>query len=278
MNYDDLIARKSAAAPIVKWAGGKTKLLPELLARMPARFGRYYEPFAGGAALFFRVAPERAVLGDMNADLISTYRTIVEDASKAIGLLERHRKAHSKAHYYETRDLWNARRESSKAWRAATFIYLNRACFNGLWRVNRAGEFNVPMGDYGDPLAGVAEKIRAAAPVLARALLCIGDYRATVGVPEPGDFVYFDPPYDPISPSANFTAYQAGGFTAEDQCHLSQLARRLRDQGVHVLLSNSDTPYIRSLYSDFQINAVQVGRAINSKGSKRGRVGEVIIH
>ena len=266
------------AAPIVKWAGGKARLLPELVARMPARFGRYYEPFAGGAALFFRVAPERAVLGDMNFDLVWMYDAVKHHAADIALRLQEHRRLHCEAHYRTTRESWNSRGlQRGGASRAAMFLYLNRTCFNGLWRVNKLGEFNVPMGRYVDPLAGMAERLRTAAPVLARAELRYGDYRMTVANAAPGDFVYFDPPYDPVTRTASFTAYQAGGFGQEDQRHLAEFARDLRRRGVHVLLSNSDTLFIRSLYPDFQIDAVQLGRAINSKASKRGKVGEVII-
>lgn len=263
--------------PVVKWPGGKTKLLPELLTRMPAQFGRYYEPFAGGAALFFRVAPERAVLGDANADLIGLYRAIVENVDDVVRLLDQHREVHSVAHFYSTRELWNARQSKNAAWKAATFVYLNRTCFNGLWRVNRAGEFNVPIGKYADPLAGVAERIRAAAPELARAELRVGDYRETLLDAQAGDFVYLDPPYDPVSKTANFTAYSGSVFTAEDQARLAEMVRMLIAGGVQVMASNSDTPYVRKLYAGLRIDSVECARSINSNAAKRGKVGEVLI-
>lgn len=267
-----------SATPVVKWCGGKTKILPELLARMPAQFGRYYEPFAGGAAMFFRVAPERAVLGDANAELINAYHQIARNTDDVIELLQHHAASHCKDWYYQVRTDWNANAYATDPEAlAAAFLYLNRTCFNGLWRVNRRGKFNVPMGDYADPLSCVADLIRAAAPALCRAEIRHGDYRETIRDASPGDLVYFDPPYDPLSETSNFTGYQAGRFDGEAQRQLAEVARDLRGRGVHVLLSNSDTSYVRSLYSDFQIDAVQVGRAINSKGDRRGKVGEVIM-
>lgn len=266
------------AAPIVKWVGGKTKLLPELTARMPAHFGRYFEPFAGGAALFFRVAPTRAVLADSNADLIGLYAAIRKDPAAVIRRLEHHRAAHDQQHYYDTRARWNDPAASwSAADRAATFIYLNKTCFNGLWRVNRAGDFNVPIGRYTDPPICVPESLRAAGAALTRASLRCADYRTAVADAARGDFLYFDPPYDPVTPTASFTSYTAGAFGPEDQRALAETARALVARGCRVMLSNSDTPFVRSLYKGFRIDRVKCARAINSNASRRGEVDEVIV-
>jgi DNA adenine methylase len=266
------------AAPVVKWVGGKTKLLPELLARMPAKYNRYFEAFAGGAALFFRVAPDSAVLNDFNPDLINLYRTLATNVAGVVRGLERHRAVHDEKHYYATRARWN---DPDAAWpaheRAAAFIYLNKTCFNGLWRVNRAGDFNVPIGRYTDPPICVPEALRAAHAALGRADLRCGDYRAAVAEASRGDFAYFDPPYDPLTPTASFTSYTAGAFGREQQAELADTARQLVARGCHVMLSNSDTPFIRSLYKGFQIDRVKCSRAINSDASKRGDVDEVIV-
>lgn len=265
--------------PLLKWAGGKTKLLPELTARLPANYGRYYEPFCGGAALFFELQPERAVLGDTNADLITTYRTAAKDPEAVIELIEAHRREHSKEHYAFVRHVWNLAHGSRApcAPNAAAMLYLNRTCFNGLWRVNRAGAFNVPMGRYSDPLAGISARIRDATPVLARAEIRHGDYRETLLDAQAGDFVYLDPPYDPLTPTANFRSYTSNGFSAEDQATLAETVRALIARGVQVMASNSDTPFVRRLYSGLRIDRVECARAINSNGTKRGKVGEVII-
>jgi DNA adenine methylase len=269
---------RPVAAPVVKWVGGKTKLLPELLVRMPDDYARYYEPFAGGAALFFRLAPRRAVLADSNADLIGLYGALAGDVAAVIRRLEHHREAHDETHYYKTRTRWNDRDVSwASAERAAAFIYLNKTCFNGLWRVNRAGDFNVPIGRYTDPPICVPEALRAAAGVLARAELRCTDYRAAVADAGDGDFVYFDPPYDPVTTTANFTSYTVDAFSGEDQRALADCARELVARGCRVMLSNSDTPFIRSIYRGFRVERVKCPRAINSNAAKRGDVDELII-
>lgn len=266
------------ASPVIKWVGGKGKLLHELTARLPERFNRYFEPFAGGLALFFRVAPRKAVISDSNADLIALYKAISSDVGAVIRKLQHHREAHDEKHYYAMRANWNQHHDSwSDAERAAGFIYLNKTCFNGLWRVNRSGDFNVPIGRYTDPPICVPETLRAAHALLARAELRCGDYQAAVADAGRGDFVYFDPPYDPITPTANFTSYSAAGFGPDDQRALAETARKLVARGCQVMLSNSDTPFIRSIYKGFQIDRVKCSRAINSNASKRGDVDEVIV-
>jgi len=266
------------AAPVVKWVGGKTRLLPELLARIPAKFGRYYEPFAGGAALFFRLAPERAVLADSNADLIGLYTALRTDVTAVIRRLQHHRSEHDERHYYAMRERWNDRDVSwPAADRAAAFIYLNKTCFNGLWRVNRSGDFNVPIGRYADPPICVPAALHAAAAVLDRTDLRCGDYQTAVADAERGDFLYFDPPYDPVTPTANFTSYTAGVFGADEQRALADSARKLVARGCKVMLSNSDTPFMRSIYRGFKIERVKCARAINSDASRRGDVDELLI-
>jgi DNA adenine methylase len=266
------------ASPIIKWVGGKTKLLPELISRMPERFGRYYEPFCGGAALFFRVAPERAVLADFNADLIGLYETVAKDVNAVIRKLQHHREHHGESHYYDVRARWNDREVRwQSADRAATFIYLNKTCFNGLWRVNRSGQFNVPIGSYIDPPICVPDALRAAHKLLANATLRCCDYRTAVDDAERGDFLYFDPPYDPVTPTANFTSYTADAFGSDQQRELAETARKLVAKGCKVMLSNSDTPFIRSLYKGFTVDKVKCARAINSNAARRGEVDEVIV-
>ncbi len=266
------------ASPIVKWVGGKSKLLPELLARMPESYGRYYEPFAGGAALFFRLAPKRAVLADSNPDLINLYSTVARDVNAVIRKLQAHRDEHDEAHYYDMRTRWNDREvEWSTPERAAAFIYLNKTCFNGLWRVNRSGAFNVPIGRYTDPPICVPEALRAAQQVLSRAEIRRADYRTAIRDAKAGDFLYFDPPYDPVTPTANFTSYTANAFGPDEQRALADTARELVARGCKVMLSNSDTPFIRSIYKGFRVDRVKCARAINSNAAKRGDVDEVIV-
>lgn len=273
-----LVLPDIVAAPIIKWVGGKSRLMPELHARMPEQYGRYYEPFAGGAALFFRTAPRRAVLSDSNADLITLYTAVQKDVASVIKRLQHHRDEHDETHYYAMRAAWNEDHDTwNRADRAAAFIYLNKTCFNGLWRVNRSGDFNVPIGRYTDPPICVPDALRAAHAVLSRTELRIGDYQGAIADAVRGDFLYFDPPYDPVTPTANFTSYSAIGFDADDQRALAETARKLVARGCKVMLSNSDTPFIRSIYKGFTIDRVKCARAINSNAAKRGDVDEVIV-
>lgn len=268
----------TSTGPIIKWVGGKSKLLGELVARLPVRHQRYFEPFAGGAALFFHLAPARAVLADLNPDLIGMYRAVASDAAGLLRRLAIHRDAHDEAHYYQVRERWNDRSVSwSPVDRAAAFVYLNRTCFNGLWRVNRGGGFNVPMGRYTNPLICDPAAVTSAAAVLARAEVRHADYRTAVADAGPGDLVYFDPPYDPLTPTANFTSYTGSGFGPEQQAELAELVRALADRGCHVLVSNSDTPRVRTLYRGLRVDRVSCPRAINSDAARRGDVDEVIV-
>jgi DNA adenine methylase len=270
-----------AARPFLKWAGGKTGLLPEILPRLPAKIKTYYEPFVGGGAVFFALAAEkrfeRAVLSDSNVELISAYIALAEDREGVIHLLDQHAKKHSEDYYYKIRALDPQRLDLYE--RGARAIYLNKTCFNGLYRVNRKGGFNVPFGRYENPPICDAENIRRVSAVLRRKGVRLWriDFEDVVRGARPGDAVYFDPPYVPASTTANFTAYSAGGFAASDQERLRDVARVLVARGVCVLLSNSDTPFVRKLYQEFRIDEVRARRAINSKGDKRGKVGELLI-
>ena len=274
-----LAARTPApAAPIVKWAGGKGRLVGELLARAPSRFRRYYEPFIGGGALFFRLAPEQSVIGDSNADLINMYRCVADDVDAVLRGLRLHRSRHDQDYYYAVRERWNGSGPRlAGAHRAAAFIYLNKTCYNGLWRVNSRGRFNVPIGRYVSPSIYEPETMRSAARVLRGATIVAEHFTDSVADAGRGDFVYFDPPYHPLTKTAKFTSYTSTSFGDADQEQLADLVRELADRGCHVMVSNSDTPFIRRLYRGFRIDRVSCARAINSKGKKRGAVSEVII-
>jgi DNA adenine methylase len=275
---DDEPVRKVVAQPVVKWAGGKSRLLPELFARLPERWARYFEPFGGGAALFFALSPERGVLGDANGDLVRMYRALASDVHAVIRKLRSHARAHSADYYYDARARWNERRASwVPATGAAAFIYLNKTCYNGLWRVNRAGGFNVPVGRYTNPPICVPDALLAAHRILARTELRCGDYRATLHDAERGDLVYLDPPYEPVTATARFTSYTRAAFGRDDQRALAETARHLVARGCHVVLSNSDTPFTRALYPDFRIDVVRCSRSINSSADHRGDVDELII-
>lgn len=288
--------------PLLKWVGGKRWLVDDLRKDMPA-FRDYYEPFCGGAALFFALAQDevwanipiegeltasqlrsiagtarpRFLLSDVNRALIDTYEAI-RWRHDTVG---EHLRAHAVAHrknpakrYQHVRSLWN--RHTGDAYqRAAAFIYLNRTCFNGLWRVNRRGEFNVPMGRYANPAIYDPEHLARSAKLLELATVeCKSAFHVDAAK---GDFVYFDPPYDPISQTSGFVSYDVGKFNGFDQDKLAALATKLAAAGVHVMVSNSNTKRVRELYKEFRQRRVKRSGQINSNPGKRGKVAELII-
>lgn len=278
----------AVAKPFIKWAGGKRRLVPELIRRAPAGFGRYHEPFMGGAALFFGLTTERvssgvpadrpwATLSDTNLRLVRTFRAVRDDVEGVIARLEDYAVGHDSDQYYAVRALAVDEMELD-ADVAAWFIYLNKTGFNGLYRVNRKGGFNVPIGRYKNPRVCDADNLRAASRALQSTEVLHETFDAVLDRAEPGDLVYFDPPYVPASTTASFTSYTKVGFSLEDQRRLRDVAHALKERGVSVLLSNSDTPPVRSLYRrGFTKRQVMMTRAINSKASKRGAVAELII-
>lgn len=266
------------ASPIVKWVGGKTKLLAELVARVPSHYVRYFEPFVGGGALFFRLQPTLAMLSDANAELIECYRQVQGDVEGVLCAAQVHEALHTESHFYAMRSKWNEERDTlSPAVRAATFLYLNKTCYNGLWRENRRGEFNVPAGRYAHPTIANPEVLRAAAQALRGARLSAAPFDRVLDEARSSDFVYFDPPYDPVGTTADFTSYTALGFGPADQERLASAFRALAGRGCAVMLSNSDTPFVRRLYAGFRIDRVTCVRQINSKADRRGKVPEVIV-
>lgn len=273
-----VLLRPGLPVPILKWAGGKSRLLDQLVSRAPTRFGRYFEPFVGGAALFFRLKPARASLSDLNPDLINVYRSVARDLDAVKARLLQHARRHDEDYYYEVRAAWNtAGGIADGVDRAAAFIYLNKTCYNGLWRVNSKGEFNVPVGRYEDPSILDEANLGAASEVLRRADLEVRPYAAVAEDARAGDFVYFDPPYQPVSDTARFVSYTSACFGEDDQAALADLAIGLGRRGVHVMVSNSDTPLIRRLYRSLRCHAILAPRAINSRGSARGPVPELVI-
>lgn len=268
------------ATPVLKWAGGKGRLLPALHKHLPPTWGKYYEPFVGGGAMFFSLTPKRASLSDANADLVTTYRVVRDDVDALIAQLKIHKARHCAVHYLDTRAAWNRERQTwPDVVRAATFIYLNKTCYNGLWRVNKAGHFNVPIGRYIDPPICDEEGLQAASAALAETAITCCDFRTAIANAVAGDLIYFDPPYVPVSASANFVSYTEGRFGEADQRELADVARGLVRRGCHVIVSQSDTPLAREIWGwhGFTLESVPCGRAINSKGDKRGAVAELII-
>ncbi len=263
--------------PFLRWAGGKRQLLPELRKHIPPVYGAYHEPFLGGGALFFDLLPARAVLSDANERLIRTYRGVKNFPENVIGQLE-----YAAANF--TPEFYAAVRAQDPdhlgdVGVAAWFIFLNKTCFQGLYRVNKSDHFNVPIGKFKTPPTICDHtRLRACSAALAGASIRSDDFRFVSDHAEPGDFVYFDSPYVPVSDTSDFTGYTADGFTANDQSELRDLALELKSKGVHVLLSNASVPQVHQLYaSGFEMRVVPARRALNSKASGRGPVGEVII-
>jgi DNA adenine methylase len=269
--------------PFVKWAGGKGQLLSELDKLIPIQFNRYFEPFLGGAAMFIHLASKNmistAYLSDTNEELIKAFKVVRDSVGELIEVLNQHQREYDKnpsKYYYRLRELIQPRNDIEIA---ARFVTLNKTCFNGLYRVNQNGKFNVPMGDYKKPLICDSINLKNVSSLLrhSNAEIQCGDFREMLSKAETSDFVYLDPPYDPLSYTSNFTAYTPNGFGRENQIQLANVFRKLSDRGCSVLLSNSDTPFIRTLYSDFSIKDVNVQRAINCKGSKRAGHRELLI-
>jgi DNA adenine methylase len=276
------VERSPAAipAPFLKWAGGKGQLLDQFALLLPRDVATrcYHEPFLGGGALYFHLRPPRASLSDCNADLIATYAAVRNDVASVVRSLERLARDHSATHYYAARAIWNRRRSAlSVAERAALFIYLNKTGYNGLWRVNSRGEHNVPIGRYARPSVFDPDRLAADAALLAGAELAAGSFERVLDRAQGGDFVYFDPPYAPLSRTSGFTAYAAGGFGAVEQARLADVFRELAARGCLVMLSNSDCAAVRRLYRGFRAARVMATRAINTVATRRGRIAELVI-
>jgi DNA adenine methylase len=268
------------ARPFLKWAGGKTRLLPELRKRVPSSYGTYYEPFLGGGSMFFDLAPARAVLSDANLDLVRTYIAVRDDVDGLIDRLLAHARDHAlsgKDHYTMVRFLDPRRMTDVNC--GARMIYLNKTCFNGLWRVNKSGLFNVPMGKFKTPPTICDEdNLRLCSAALKGKVIDYLRWEEIEQRVDYGDFVYFDPPYVPVSTTANFTGYTKDRFGPDDQKRLAHLAIRLHRNGAHVLVSNSGTPEVADLYGKgFKISTVRMRRNINCSAGKRGEVNEYLI-
>jgi len=263
--------------PIVKWAGGKAQLLPIFNHHLPPKFKRYFEPFVGGGAMFFHLYGQypglQAFLGDLNDELINCYSAVRDDVDSVIRLLKKHRNEREYFNQVRALDVTALNR----AQRAARIIYLNKTCFNGLYRVNSRGQFNVPFGSYKNPRTCDEDNLRAAAEAFQNVQLNCGHFKETLKQAKRGDFVYLDPPYQPLSATANFTSYTSRCFGERDQEELAAVVKALDARGCLIMLSNSDNELIHKLYKQFHIETVYATRAINCKGDRRGRISELLV-
>lgn len=269
--------------PFVKWVGGKRQLLKQFRSmnlyppeKFNSKVGRYFEPFVGGGAVFFDLLPETAFLSDLNNELVTTYNVIKNDVENLIESLKKHNL--DKEYFLRIRA--QNLEKLSNIDTASRFVYLNRTCFNGMYRVNRKGDFNVPFGKHTNPLVCDENNLRKVAKALKNVEIKRQDYKEVLKKAKKGDFVYFDPPYYPVSKTASFTSYTSEAFLGKEQTELRDTFAELHKRGCFVMLSNSDTPFINKIYSEIKgvrITKVQAGRAINSDASKRGKITEVLI-
>ncbi|MBV1819141.1 DNA adenine methylase [Anaerosalibacter bizertensis] len=272
--------KDKAVAPVVKWVGGKRQLISEIDKFIPSHYSTYYEPFLGGGALLFYLQPYEAVVNDINEELINLYQVIKDNVDELIEDLKKHK--NEPDYFYEIRGLdrdIEKYKKLSPIERALRIHYLNKTCFNGLFRVNSQGQFNTPFGRYKRPNIVNETTLRAVSNYFNNANITFKccDFEEAVQGARKDSFIYFDPPYDPVSDTSSFTGYDKGGFDKKEQKRLKNLCDELNNRGVKFLLSNSETEFILDLYKDYKIEIVHAKRSINSKGNKRGKVNEVLV-
>lgn len=277
-----IVMKNTLVTPIVKWVGGKRQLLPEILPLIPKKYSTYVEPFIGGGAVFFELQPKKAIINDYNTELINVYKTIQTQPEELITTLEVHNQHNSSEYFYSIRELdrKSSFNDLTEVQKAARVIYLNKTCYNGLYRVNSSGQFNSPYGKYKNPNIVNAPTIKAMSKFFNASEIKIlnGDYKQALKGLRKGAFVYFDPPYAPISLTSSFTGYTELGFGLEQQEELKKECDKLTQKGIKFLLSNSDCEFIRDLYKDYNIKTIPAKRFINSNVNKRGEINEVLIY
>lgn len=274
------MAKNKLVAPIVKWVGGKRQLLDEITPLVPKRITSYCEPFMGGGAVLFSLQPKKAIVNDLNSDLITLYEVVRDDVETLIEFLKKHE--NTEEYFYSIRDLdrdKEAYKNMSKVEKASRILYLNKTCYNGLFRVNSSGEFNAPFGHYKNPNIVNESVLRAVSNYFNASEIEFfnEDFEEVLKKVKKGGFVYLDPPYDPVSDTANFTGYNKGGFDKNEQIRLKNCCDELNKRGVKFMLSNSATDFIKDLYKEYNIHIVKAKRAINSDATKRGEIEEVLI-
>lgn len=268
---------KEETHPIVKWVGGKRQLMFELLKNMPKSYNRYFEPFIGGGALFFELQPEQAYISDMNEELINLYSVVRDNVYELIDDLSKHEV--SKEYFLEIRNIDRTEKyaELSDVERASRFIYLNRTCFNGMYRVNSQGQFNVPFGHYKNPRIIDENNLLNCSELLKKTEIKCADFSEILTKVQKDDFVYFDPPYVPLNETSSFTSYTKDGFDIDMQFKLRDVCDELDSKGVKFMLSNSDTKLVNELYANYEIKKVFASRQINANADGRGKITEVLV-
>ena len=277
--------RRNQCQPFVKWVGGKRGLLEQIIPLFPIEFNNYHEPFLGGGAVFFELYSKglldnkKVCLSDINKELVNTYIIVRDKPDELIKNLENFKKQHSKEFYYKIREL--DRKENyqdlSDIEKATRFIYLNKTCFNGLYRVNKKGYFNTPIGSYKNPNIVDSDTILSASEALQNAIIKHQPFQEVLKEAKKDDLVYFDPPYYPLNKTSNFTSYDSNCFLEDEQFELFEVFDKLAQKGAKVVQSNSDTKFIKELYKSYDISIVNANRFINSKSSGRGKISEVLI-
>jgi DNA adenine methylase len=266
--------------PFLQWVGGKREMIEQYKKHFPAKYGRYFEPFFGGGALFFYLNPSKAHLNDNNPELVTTYKAVRDNPEKVIDILAVLRRKHSKELYMRIRSMdreYDLLGDFSSEEIAARMIYLNQTCFNGIYRVNKSGQFNVPIGSSLDRVICDPFAIRNASKALQDVVITCLDFESAVKDVNKGDFVYLDPPYFPVSEYSDFTRYTKEKFYKEDQVRLMQQFAKLNQKGAYVMLSNSNADFIKEIYSEFNVHPVSSGRLLNSRKEKRNKVTELVI-
>lgn len=271
--------KTSKSPTFVKWAGGKTQLLGQFRYLFPKKINRYIEPFLGSGAVFFYIkkhySPKEVILSDINKELINCFRIVRDKPNELIKSLEKHKSRHNKEYYYQMRN--KEPKKMSKLERASRLIYLNKTCFNGLYRVNSKGKFNVPIGSYKNPSIVMEKNIREANKLLQGTVLKTITFDKILSLAKSNDFIYFDPPYLPISKTASFTNYTRGSFPENEQKKLADVFEKLNKKGCLLMLSNSYHPLIKKLYSKYRIETVKAGRVICCDPTKRGKIKEIVV-
>lgn len=284
ISMSKIVRDMNKARPFLKWVGGKGRVIPQLEKFFPETYNNFYEPFVGGGAVFFDLNIKKATINDINANLIGLYINIRDNLEPLIGLLTDLQSQYhdldetaQKDLFYQLRDEYNSIKDTTSLRKSSLLVFLNKTCFNGMYRENQSGEYNVPFGKHRKPTICDDTNLRYVSKTLQNTSILSGSYINAVKDAKNGDFIYLDPPYYPLNSTSSFTSYSEGDFVEQDQVNLKELVDDLTKRGCKVMVSNSYVPFIRNLYKDYRQEVIHVGRAINAVGSGRGKIKEIVI-